>query len=175
VERWEREEILGEWGLREPSPVERRASARLGDDLDGSPLRGKPLRRRRRNFRPSVESYLASHGGPLPYMLRLREIESETAAQLERLERAWTALATECRGRGAEFASRWRQVAAGWRFIAVNDLIERHNRWYPAEARLAMDPRTGDYVHVAGKPYRLQPLDATWVLERFPPLLETAA
>ena len=31
-----------------------------------------------------------------------------------------------------------------------------------------MDPRTGDFVKRAGRSYRLEPLDADWVLERFP-------
>jgi hypothetical protein len=50
----------------------------------------------------------------------------------------------------------------------VNDLIERHNRWYPVEARLPMDPRTRDYVKVGGRSYRRDPLDESWILERFP-------
>ena len=51
----------------------------------------------------------------------------------------------------------------------VNDLIERHNRWYPVEARLAMDPRSRDFVKVGGRDYRREPLDADWVLRHFPP------
>ncbi len=31
-----------------------------------------------------------------------------------------------------------------------------------------MDPRTRDYVKVGGRPYRREPLDAGWILERFP-------
>ena len=50
----------------------------------------------------------------------------------------------------------------------MNDLIDRHNRWYPIEARLPMDPRTGDYVLVNGEPYRRRPLDERWIFERFP-------
>jgi hypothetical protein len=38
-----------------------------------------------------------------------------------------------------------------------------------------MDPRTGDFVKVDGKSYRRRSLDAAWVLERFPPVLERAA
>ena len=50
----------------------------------------------------------------------------------------------------------------------MNDLIDRHNRWYPVEARLPMDPTTGDHALVNGEHYSKRPLDATWVLERFP-------
>ena len=59
-------------------------------------------------------------------------------------------------------------MAERWSFSEVNDLIDRHNRWYPMEARLPMDPRTGDFVLVNGESYRKRPLDARWVLERFP-------
>ena len=42
------------------------------------------------------------------------------------------------------------------------------NRWYPVEARLAMDPRSRDFVKVGGRDYRREQLDAGWVLRRFP-------
>ncbi len=175
MERWEREQILGEWSVRDPNPREQAQVRKLGDDLDGSPLRGNALPRRLRNFRPAVDSYVASRGGPLPYMQRLREIEAETAAHEERLADAWRALARECRADASTFARRWRALAERWNFSEVNDLIERHNRWFPTEARLPMDPRTGDFVPISGKPYRRRPLDAEWVLRRFPPVVSAAA
>lgn len=174
VERWERERILGEWGVRDgtvKSQAERRA---LEEDLEGSPLRGRPLRRRYRNFRQDAASYVASLGGPLPYMVRLREIHEQTVAHERWLEAAWLELAAECLGDAAAFERRWRAAAERWNFFEVNDLIERHNRYFPIEARLPMDPKTGDYVLLAGKPYRRRPLDGGWVLERFPPALRRA-
>jgi hypothetical protein len=66
------------------------------------------------------------------------------------------------------FADAWRDEVARWSFDEVNDLIARHNRWYPTESRLPMDPRRGDFVLVNGRDYRLRPLDARWVLERYP-------
>ena len=68
---------------------------------------------------------------------------------------------------GADPAA-WRALATRWDFGEVNDLIDRHNRWYPAEARLPMDPTTGDHALVNGEHYSKRPLDARWVLERFP-------
>ena len=64
--------------------------------------------------------------------------------------------------------SAWSALAERWDFSEVNDLIDRHNHWYPAEARLPMDPMTGDHALVNGEHYSKRPLDATWVLERFP-------
>jgi hypothetical protein len=107
-------------------------------------------------------------------MLRLREIEQRTEEHEEKLLAAWRALAEECDGDAARFRRRWRAVAKKAAFDEVNDLIDRHNRWYPAESRLAMDPRRGDYALVNGRDYRLSPLDSEWVLERYPPSLKRA-
>jgi hypothetical protein len=175
MERWERERILGEWGVRDGTALSREERKRLAAELEGSPLKGKPLRRRLRNFRPDAASYIASLGGPLPYMTRLREIHDLTASHERRLREEWARLAAECRGDEATFARRWRAAAERWNFVEVNDLIERHNRWFPLESRLPMDPRTGDFVKVDGRPYRRRPLDAGWVLERFPPTPARAA
>ena len=68
----------------------------------------------------------------------------------------------------ADFAAAWRELADNWSFARVNDLIERHNRNFPAEARLPMDPRTRDFVRVNGRSYLREPLDARWILDRFP-------
>jgi hypothetical protein len=154
------EDVIGEWGIRDVTPPSQRERERLAADADLNPLVGKPLRRRLRNFRAEPHLYFASLGGPLPYMRRLRRIEQEIDDHLARLAAAYE----EHRGDPAG----WRRVAEAWDFGAVNELIERHNRWFPAEARLPMDPRTRDYVHVGGRPYRRDPLDSAWVLERFP-------
>ena len=171
----ERKRILGQWGVRAENARERRERRVLERDLAGAPYRDRPVRPRAHPFGPSPESYVASLGGPLPYMVRLREIEAGTAAHERELERAWRDLAGEC-GRDAHaFARRWCRLAERWNFTEVNDLIERHNRYYPAEARLPMDVRRRDYALVNGEPYWKRRLDRDWVLERFPPVLAAAA
>ncbi|HET8608051.1 MAG TPA: hypothetical protein VFL66_13610 [Gaiellaceae bacterium] len=151
IRRTAAEQILGEWGVRDATPDERRVRDALTEELDGHPLRGKPLRRRYRNFTPDAAGYVASLGGPLPYMQRLKEIEELTERHRARLEETWRALAAESRD-AATFVRRWRAAVAGWSFYEVNDLIARHNRWFPIESRLPMDPRTGDFVRIDGKP-----------------------
>jgi len=160
LKRTHAEEILGEWGVRDVTPPSAKERERLDRDRDLNPLRGAPLPRRIRRFRPDAEAYVASLGGPLPYMRRLRAIDDGIEAHLERLEEAYTE-------RGAD-PETWRRVAERWDFGEVNELIERHNRWYPIEARLAMDPRSRDFVKVGGQDYRREPLDARWILARFP-------
>jgi hypothetical protein len=175
VQRREREQILGEWGVREGTALDVLQRRRLERDVVGADGERRAVSRRLRNFRPAVDRYVTSLGGPLPYMVRLRQIHDETLAHEERLERAWLELAADAAGDADLFARRWRALAVRWNFAAVNELIERHNRYYPAESNLPMDPTTGDFVLVGGKPYRKQRLDAAWVLERFPPLLARAA
>jgi len=167
VDRRDREAILGEWGLRDANARELAELTLLEQDLEGSPLRGKPLRGRLRNFRPAVDRYVVSLGGPLPYMRRLRQIELETEDHERRLAEAWRDLAGSCDADAGAFG-RWRALAERWSFDALNELISRQNRWFPAEARLPMDPRSGDFVLVGGKPYRREPLGPAWILERFP-------
>jgi len=174
VEKAERDLILRQGIVLPETPRGRRERAGLEEGLRSIPLRGKPVPLRLRNFIPRADAYLAASQGPHWYMLRLREIENRTAAHEAQLGEAWRSLADAYEGDAGSFSDAWHAAAAGWPFDEVNDLIERHNRWYPVEARLPMDPRTGDYALVNGRPYRLEALDAAWVLGRFPPVLERA-
>ena len=158
--RRERELIMRQGVVLPETPAQRRDLQGLEEDLVEHPLAGKPLRRRYRNFAADAGSYLASLGGPRPYMARLREIDRQTAEH----ERALAAVYAEVGHDAAE----WMALASRWDFGEVNELIDRHNRWYPVESRLPLDPRTGEYVLVNGRHYGKAPLDATWVLERFP-------
>ena len=136
-------------GVAKPeTPRDRAEREALEADLRDSPVAGKPIRRRLRNFRTGTDA-------------ALRALEA-------RLREQWHALRAE-HSDDAEFARAWRELASSWNFRDVNDLIERHNRHFPTEARLPMNPRTGDFVHVKGRPYTRMPLDADWILERFPP------
>jgi hypothetical protein len=174
VDRRQRERILAEQrgrGETVRDAFERRAIER---DLEFNTAKGRPLRQRLRNATPGADSYIVSLGGPLPYMQRLRMIEDETAEHERRLEDAWRTLARATAPDGERFAASWRRVAARWSFASVNELVARHNRFFPAEARLPMDPRTGDFALVHGRRYELDPLDADWVLARFPARLDAA-
>jgi hypothetical protein len=173
VRQDERESILREDAPRAQTARERRELENLHEDLRSSPMRGLPLPLRLRNFRAEADGYLASLGGPRHYMVRLREIEAMTADHERELEAARERLASSVPAE--RFAVAWQAVAEGWRFDEVNDLIERHNRWYPVESRLPMDPRRGDFVLVNGRDYRLRRLDAGWILARYPTALGDGA
>jgi hypothetical protein len=160
MERRERERIMRQGVVLPETPRDRRNAEGLAADLRDSPYRGRDVSLRLRNFRPDAGAYLASLGGPLPYMARQREIDALVLEHEQQLAEAYEACG------GDEHA--WRAVALTWDFGEVNELIEKHNRWFPAESRLPMDPKTGDYALVNGRSYRRRPLDAAWALERSP-------
>jgi hypothetical protein len=123
-----------------------------------NPLRGQPMRQRLRSGAGDVASYIGALGGPRAYMVRLRTIDELEREHLERLEEAYRETPPE----------QWGRLAERWDFFEINDLIDRHNRYFPIESRLPMDPRTGDFATLGGRPYRRRPLDARWIFERFP-------
>jgi hypothetical protein len=166
-------EIMGQGATRPETPQERREQEVLEADLESSPVRGQPLPQRLRNFRPDADSAVRALDGPTIWMRRLRAIEDAVDQHERRLGEAWQRLAEELDD-PAKFEAAWRELAGDWNFREVNHLIDRHNVNFPAEARLPMDPRTRDYVRVNGRPYLREPLDARWVLDRFPPTRDAA-
>src|SRR5512146_2525832 len=139
-------EIMSQGAIRPETPRDREEERVLAEDLAESPLRGKPLRSRLRNFRPDPDAGVLALGGPTAWMRRLRAIEDEVERHEQQLEESWRELADEVGD--DEFARLWRETAETWSFAQVNELIERHNRNFPAEARLPMDPKTRDFVKI---------------------------
>jgi hypothetical protein len=168
VERKEREAILRQGVERPETPRDRAEREALETDLVESPLAGRPLTPRLRNFRPAADAAVRALGGPLAWMRRLREIEVRIGDHEERLAAAHQLLRDEYGDDDVGFRRAWEDAASSWSFRDVNELIERHNRNFPAEAQLPMNPRTGDFVPVNGRPYTRRPLDARWILARFP-------
>ena len=153
---------------RPETPRDRTERAALEEDLAGNPLAGDPLRQRLRNFRPDAGAQVAALGGPLAWMRRLRTIEIAVQLHEDQMAEAWNALRAECGADAERFAREWRECAQRWDFHEVNELIDRHNRYFPAESRLPMNPRTGDFVLVNGRPYTREQIGPAWILERFP-------
>ena len=125
---------------RAETPRDRAQRQALDEDMRENPLAGAPIRRRLRNFRPDATAQLAALGGPLAWMRRLRAIETAIELHELQLAEAWGSLREECGNDTARFAREWRP----------------------------MNPRTGDFVLVNGRPYSREPLDASWILARFP-------
>jgi hypothetical protein len=115
----------------------------------------------------ALERYIRAQILPR-FMVRLREIEDQLAEHRMALERAYRELLESCGEDAALFERRWTAAARAWPFHELNELIEEHNEYYPIERRLPVDPRTGDYVTISGRPYRRELVGPEWILERFP-------
>jgi hypothetical protein len=166
-------EIMSQGAIRPETSRDREERRILDADLATSPLSGQPLRQRLRNFRPDADAAIRALGGPALWMRRLREIEDRIEWHEVFLEDAWRTLAREVEDPD-EFARRWEETAETWSFNRVNQLIDQHNRNFPAEARLPMDPKTRDFVRINGRPYLRELLDAEWILARFPADIDAA-
>ncbi len=104
-----------------------------------------------RNFTLTTEERIrAVAAGPPAYMRRLRAIED-----LEQgIVRVLAGLCEEARAAGLDEEAHARQAAPVHALARLDDLIARHNRWYPIEANLGMQPRTGELVDRTGAPWR---------------------
>jgi hypothetical protein len=169
----EQKAIMSQGAIRPETQRDREERRLLEEELATSPVKGAPLEQRLRNFRPDADTAIRALGGPAQWMRRLRAIEDELAAHEQRLGEAWRELAAEVRD-PEEFARRWRETARRWSFAQVNYLIDRHNANFPIEAKLPMDPRTRDFVKINGRPYTREPVDESWILERWPADLHAA-
>src|SRR4051794_3117343 len=148
----------------QPPPGERRVARSLdGEDRRGQPIPTEELHRER-----SVENYL--RGAVMPrWMERLRDIESGTRRHRSALARDHAWLREQHGDDPERFAREWRALVERRSFEDVNDLVRDHNEWYPVERQLPMDPRTGEYVLIAGRPYTRDELTVEWALAQFPP------
>ena len=98
-----------------------------------------------RNFTLSLEDRLRAYAQGVPgYMRRRRRIEDLEAKLIEKLAAAPAP---------AEVAASGEVVAD---LALLNELIDRHNRYYPIEAQLAIDVRTRRLVE-RGVPWRPLP------------------
>jgi hypothetical protein len=147
-----------------PTPVERYLLRRREEEDE----RGPQIERRRLQSGRTIEGYLTASSPPR-WMERLAEIERGIARERRRLEQARRALWHACVHEREAFPARWRATVEGWAFDEdLNELIRQHNEWFPIERRLAIDPRTRDYVLINGRSYRRPVLGAAWALATVP-------
>ena len=76
----ELKELMSQGAVRPETARDREERRVLETDLAESPLKGRALPDRPRNFRPDAESAVRALGGPLAWMRRLRAIEDQSRA-----------------------------------------------------------------------------------------------
>jgi hypothetical protein len=158
------------------SPGEHLRERRLQADLQASGRLGTALNLHSSPFGVDADAISgALVTGPRRYMVRLRRIELGLERLQDEVRAAWLALARQHRHSPARFARAWREWVAAVDATTLNALIDSHNRWYPVEAKLPMDVRTGNYITWDGRDYRHAPVDAARLLAQFPADLHLAA
>jgi hypothetical protein len=118
-----------------------------------------------RNFTLTTEDRVrAVAAGPPAFIRRLRAMEDlEEGIVRVLVERCEEALAlqreltpesrAEPAGTLAALAAHAREGAPVHALERLNDLVDRHNRYYPVEANLAMHPRSGALIDRTGQPW----------------------
>jgi hypothetical protein len=96
-----------------------------------------------RNFSLTLAERVRGQEGVPAHIRRKREIEDRIEGLIKVLR--------ERRGKGATLHE-LRLAAAKLDLERVNDLIEKHNRYYPIEANLPIDPRSGGSLD-GGRPF----------------------
>jgi len=99
-----------------------------------------------RNFTITLADKVRAAAGPTAYMRRKREIEDLEELLLAKARDVVAA----ARAAGVDPVAKARETLDLRR---INDLIARHNRYYPWEANLPIDPRTGRLVERGGRPW----------------------
>jgi hypothetical protein len=121
-----------------------------------------------RNFTLGVDERIrALTIGAPAYALRKRKIEDKEELWVRTLVALHDTLAANGCSE-AEIAAALEKKAASFDYVKQNALVTTHNRWYPVEANLRIDPRTGGYL-VYGRSWHEE---RTYAAER---MLELAA
>jgi hypothetical protein len=110
---------------------------------------------------PTSQGLLIGLVGVPRFAERVLEIEGRTMSHRRRLVEARRELEAVY-GEGDLLAAALRRLTRSWCFADVNALIDEHNRWFPIERNLPLDPATGEYLPVLGRTHRLERLGSGW-------------
>jgi hypothetical protein len=111
-----------------------------------------------RNFSQTLAEQVRAQGGAPAHLRRKRQIE-------DWLDAAHQALSAHDDPSDLGLRALVRRMD----LLRVNELIEKHNRYYPIEANLPMDVRSGVLLE-RGQPWRpMTPITAEWLIARLEP------
>lgn len=131
------------------------------------PTPGKQIEWNAMPFRLTEAERTRGQLGPPAWSIRLRRME-EWHRRLEAgLRLAAAELAVRELGEAA-LERQWQEELGRVDLERVNTLIDHHNRYYPVEANLPTDPRTGRLMRGA-EPFEREPLlSREWLEARYP-------
>ena len=105
--------------------------------------KGKPLSIPQFNFTISLEKKVQSMFGTPKYAARARRIENITQQLMEDLSCEYEHMTNQYGENPEIFAQKWKELIDSLELDEINQLIDKHNKYYPVEANLQIDPDTG--------------------------------
>ena len=128
---------------------------------------GKKMETLPMNFHVPLEERIRAAAGIPAYIRRLRRIEDLTEALVQALDEIFEGELYATQG---DEQTAWQAVRNQVQHLdleLLNDLIARHNEYYPIEANLPVEPATGKFLYL-GKPWKpLEPMSAEQLYRRF--------
>ncbi|MCU0690198.1 MAG: hypothetical protein MUF54_02225 [Polyangiaceae bacterium] len=112
------------------------------------------------NFKIGLDARVRAAAGVPAFVRRRRRIEDLEQATLLALDEFYDEELLEHEGNEQEAYASWFARVQQIDLTLLNDLIERHNRWYPVEANLPTDVTTGRILDM-GVPWKPMAL-RTW-------------
>jgi hypothetical protein len=159
---------LGRWlgrGSRHvDSPRERGLGARLDEAKAADAQGSRPLTIHASPFYLDVRAYLRAASGPPAWSVRLVRMQRLRDDLREQLDAAWIACQQRFEGWPGELAHAWRDYVSGVDCSELNELIDKHNQYYPIEAGLRMQWPSGRYILPDGVQFPLPRLTAEALL-----------
>ncbi len=132
-------------------------------------IKGKPLKIPQFNFTISLENKVRSMFGPPHYASRARKIENTTHKLMEDLAFEYTSMLDKFSENPEVFAQQWKGLISSLELDEINDLIDKHNTYYPMEANLQIDPDSGAPL-IGSIPWEpTERFSVEGLLKRFPP------
>lgn len=106
--------------------------------------------------------------GPPHYATRARRIENITQKLMEDLAIEYASMLNIFGEDPEVFAQQWKKLISSLELDELNDLIDKHNAYYPMEANLQIDPVSGAPL-IGSVPWKpTERISVEGLLKRFP-------
>jgi hypothetical protein len=151
------------------SPRESELARRLSETAPAAETAGRPLSIHASPFGMSVADYLRAAAGAPAWSRRLVRLQNLEAELREQIEAAWQEHRRRFAAEPQVLAAAWRAHLAAIDLAPINELIDKHNAYYPIEAGLRMQWPSGRYLLPSGARYPLDRITPESLLAEYPP------
>jgi hypothetical protein len=127
-----------------------------------------PLYVRASPFYLETCDYLKAAAGPPAWSIRLARLHRMIDELRSDLMREQGDMRERHRGSREALSQEWRRYLAGLDLSPINELIEKHNAYYPIEAGLRMQWPSGRYILPGGTEFPMPLVSVESLLAEFP-------